>query len=540
MEKGESLLKNERYFKKKKKVVDYKDKILPSSQPLTDFDDALSKASEIVKSSTLAMSENVRSPTKYDHSQTTGSGTNKQDLGSSSTEAKDAAQSTDKKDGNVINSQSMQLEATSTNTHHLNPNLPEFDISVDILRGDKEFRGMKQAYFFDRVDAIYDEVVHYRKNLFTVPSGSAGKEFVKELTFWIKQFNENTDLIQISLKVFMLLIALILQKPSAKSKSKDHMKAVERRLQMWRNGEVDALLEEIRFIQKKFCSSTKPRDMEEISKVFTRMILQGKLTAALKFLDKETNAGVLSLSEDVLNDLREKHPLSEPIAEGALLNGPIRNVPPGIFNMIDEQLIMKVALRTRGSAGPSGADANMYTRILCSKNFNESGKELREEIATMARNLATKSYHHKHLESYVASRLIPLNKNPGVRPIGVGEVLRRIIGKAISWTLKEEFCEAAGPLQTCAGHSAGAEAAIHGMRAIFEEEGTDAVLLIDASNAFNRMNRKVAMHNIRITCPEVSVYLINTYRHPSRLFISGGGEISSQEGTTQGDPLAMP
>ena len=100
--------------------------------------------------------------------------------------------------------------------------------------------------------------------------------------------------------------------------------------------------------------------------------------------------------------------------------------------------------------------------------------------------------------------------------------------------------EAAGPLQTCAGHSAGAEAAIHGMRAIFEEEGTDAVLLIDASNAFNRMNRNVAMHNIRITCPEVSVYIINTYRHPSRLFISGGGEISSQEGTTQGDPLAMP
>ena len=101
----------------------------------------------------------------------------------------------------------------------------------------------------------------------------------------------------------MLLPAMILQKPSAKSKAKDHMKAVERRLQMWRNGEVDLLLEEIRFIQKKFCSSSKPRDMEEISKVFAKLILQGKLTAALKFLDKETNAGVLSLSEDVLKGL---------------------------------------------------------------------------------------------------------------------------------------------------------------------------------------------------------------------------------------------
>ena len=34
------------------------------------------------------------------------------------------------------------------------------------------------------------------------------------------------------------------------------------------------------------------------------------------------------------------------------------------------------------------------------------------------------------LKTYVASRLIPLNKNPGVRPIGVGEVLRHIVGKA--------------------------------------------------------------------------------------------------------------
>ena len=34
--------------------------------------------------------------------------------------------------------------------------------------------------------------------------------------------------------------------------------------------------------------------------------------------------------------------------------------------------------------------------------------------------------------------------------------------------------------------------------------------------------------------------LINTYRFPSRLFITGGKELLSQEGTTQGDPLSMP
>ena len=66
-----------------------------------------------------------------------------------------------------------------------------------------------------------------------------------------------------------------------------------------------------------------------------------------------------------------------------------------------------------------------------------------------------------------------------------------------------------GPLQTCAGHGAGAESAVHAMREIFEDEHTDAVLLIDASNAFNCMNRYTALHNVQIICPIAAVYLTN-------------------------------
>ena len=113
------------------------------------------------------------------------------------------------------------------------------------------------------------------------------------------------------------------------------------------------------------------------------------------------------------------------------------------------------------------------------------------------------------------------------------------MGKAISRTSSSYIKEAAGPLQTCAGHGAGAEAAIHAMRQIFSNEGTDAVLLIDASNAFNRLNRAAALHNVQITCPVIATYLINTYRHPASLYVAGGQKILSMEGTTQGDPLAM-
>lgn len=89
------------------------------------------------------------------------------------------------------------------------------------------------------------------------------------------------------------------------------------------------------------------------------------------------------------------------------------------------------------------------------------------------------------------------------------------MGKMVSGFLKEEIKEAAGPLQVCAGHNVGVEAAIHTMSQVFEEEGTDGILLIDASNAFKQMNRSAASHSIQITCKEMAHYVINTYRSPS-------------------------
>ena len=66
----------------------------------------------------------------------------------------------------------------------------------------------------------------------------------------------------------------------------------------------------------------------------------------------------------------------------------------------------------------------------------------------MANNLCTNKVEiingKTSLEAYTASKLIPVDKNPGVRPIGIGEVLRCIIGKAIISTIKPEIMKSAG------------------------------------------------------------------------------------------------
>jgi hypothetical protein len=113
---------------------------------------------------------------------------------------------------------------------------------------------------------------------------------------------------------------------------------------------------------------------------------------------------------------------------------------------------------------------------------------LKQSIAVLARKLASDILDPSSLESFNACRLIPLDKNPGVRPIGIGETLRRIIGKSISWLVKAEAMTAAGPLQVAAGVKSGSEAAVHAMRQVYEDEETEALILVDATNAFNMMN----------------------------------------------------
>ena len=62
---------------------------------------------------------------------------------------------------------------------------------------------------------------------------------------------------------------------------------------------------------------------------------------------------------------------------------------------------------------------------------------------------------------------------------------------------------------------------------------------MDATNAFNSLNRQAALHNIQHLCPSFSTILINTYRVDVALYIDGSN-LLSEEGTTQGDPLTMP
>ena len=84
-------------------------------------------------------------------------------------------------------------------------------------------------------------------------------------------------------------------------------------------------------------------------------------------------------------------------------------------------------------------------------------------------NLATEKKIVLHLSLKIKKRPPILDKNPGLRPIGISEILRRIVGKVVVSTIRGGVTESVGSLQACAGQEAGSEAAVRLIHEIFKE-----------------------------------------------------------------------
>ena len=69
--------------------------------------------------------------------------------------------------------------------------------------------------------------------------------------------------------------------------------------------------------------------------------------------------------------------------------GDILHVYPALFANIDETIVLKAALKTKGTAGSSGLDALGWRHILVSRNGGDAGRDLRSFISLMARKIAT-------------------------------------------------------------------------------------------------------------------------------------------------------
>ena len=385
---------------------------------------------------------------------------------------------------------------------------------------------------------IYEEIVHRKPIFFNMFKNKTGELFLKCLETTLKPLAENSNHHEMSMKASVVLPHLTLARTTER-RDGSVKKLLQKRPKLWINGDFDKLFEESHALQKRIRPKRKlPFDE---TKEFSRRMNSGKVANAIRTLENGQNGGVLDLQEKingetVLQILKSKHPSSLPYDPALIVDDWPSSVPyhPSIFNRSDAHTIRTAILKTSGSHGPPGVDALEWSRYLAA--FGSRSESLCRLTAKIAVRLGTEEQDPTSLQAYNACQLIPPDKCPGVRPMGVGEVLCRIIAKTLVSCIQTDLKQLGGTQQLCMGQRCGIEHAIHSLRAIFDEN--EAVLLIDARNALNLRNRKLALENIRICCPALFNAVKNSYSSPSPLYVNGT-TLWSEEGTTQGDPLAM-
>ena len=188
---------------------------------------------------------------------------------------------------------------------------------------------------------------------------------------------------EIALKAIHVMPALILQKPSKTSKSKDHMKAVERRLHLCNEGNIRELLREGETIQERLHPVNQNPDISKTSQKLRRLMQIGNANGALKLLTDNMSNGILPLNNKTFMLLEEKHPESREASIDVMFQGPLERIHSIAFESIDEAMILRATTDTKGGSGPSGMDADGWRRIIASSQFRTASLDLRKAFAEL-------------------------------------------------------------------------------------------------------------------------------------------------------------
>jgi hypothetical protein len=420
---------------------------------------------------------------------------------------------------------------------------------------------------------------------YDAPKGKVGRRFIATLArefqgIRSRSWNSERPLV---------FVSVILQKTPGVRRAKDIRRRLTNRMDLWERGFYATLVDDTEAeVNNKPVARRLPDD-ETKARAFNARVCSGRIRAAVRTITRREGGGVLEpdakctkTGKPVIDVLRSKHPaMREPKAEdiGTRVFEPYDALPQQIPLDITIDVVEAVASKISGAAGPGGTDAVALQSWLL--RFGAESERLRAEMADLTLWLSNSHPPYAAYRALMACRLVALDKQPGVRPVGIGEIYRRLIAKCAISVIGHQATTACGNLNLCAGLPAGIEGAVHAVRQAWKAPlpplppeldphaappamarpadptiqdfftqppeppipDPGAALMVDAINGFNELGRKGGLWTVRHRWPGGSRLAFNCYRHSAQLILRRRGQdcliILSQEGVTQGDPLSM-
>ncbi|XP_065832959.1 uncharacterized protein [Oscarella lobularis] len=266
---------------------------------------------------------------------------------------------------------------------------------------------------------------------------------------------------------------------------------------------------------------------EGIIKAVRSKVKAGELSRAANLL---TSSGIDPSSEDTFEKLALKHPARRvPVTSSDYTTSeqPLQIDLPALFNALHRC--------PKGSA--CSIDGWRFEHLEVLSGGDESSTLLVD---------ACNAFLAGEIPSTVATvlagaKLIALRKaNNDVRPIAVGNCLRRLTAKAACSLLESKIESFLSPYQFGVCTPGGADLMIHVIQLVLQSNPHWVLLKTDAKNAFNSVSRKTILDNVRDSFSELLSFVSKCYVQSSTLLTTVGdtlSAISSEEGVQQGDPL---
>ena len=263
-----------------------------------------------------------------------------------------------------------------------------------------------------------------------------------------------------------------------------------------------------------------------------RLAGEGEMSRACAAL---VSPPLLDDTAEIATKLRAKHPQAPPAMPAMLPLGPPSQT--SVPDLSVQDVLAAVKSFPRGSAGgPTGLRGDHLREALNTAHGDEVAAHLTQVVQILLRGQAP-----PELAAHFAGGTLYAQPKGAddVRPIAVGEALRRLASKCLCAALREEAQRYLAPIQVGVGVSLGAEAAVHTARHWAHRHAGHAnkcFLTVDFTNAFNSVDRASLLREVRLRMPGLAPYVEWCYGNHTRLLFAGS-PMTSEAGVQQGDPL---